>query len=184
MRNTTPIADVIMHPVRMRIIQQLSSREVTTTQLRTALPDVSTATLYRHVAALVDAGIIAVVQERKIRGAVERTLALGSRMAHVDQDELRDMDTEQLRQAFLAYLGNLGEGFDDVLASDDADVRGFLGFGMTRLHVTAEDLAEIQARLGEILEPYRDDTRSTARAVTLATILLPESDVGGTPRTR
>ena len=40
MRKPSPIADVVMHPVRLRIIQQLGSREVTTADLRSALPDV------------------------------------------------------------------------------------------------------------------------------------------------
>ena len=173
MRKTTPIADVIMHPVRMRIIQQIGTRELTTTELRETLPDVATATLYRHVAALVDAGIVAVVGERKVRGAVERTLALGERMAHVDRDELQTMGAEQLRHAFLTYLGQVAERFDASLASDDAQARDYLGFGMTQLHVTTDDLAELQTRLGELLAPYLDADRKDARAVTLATILLP-----------
>ncbi|MFK4852571.1 helix-turn-helix domain-containing protein [Microbacterium sp. ZW T6_19] len=173
MRKTTPIADVIMHPVRMRIIQQIGARELTTTALRETLPDVSTATLYRHVAALVDAGIVAVVGERKIRGAVERTLALGERMAHVDREELQAMDAEQLRRAFLTYLGQVAERFDESLSSDDAQARDYLGFGMTQLHVTTDDLADLQVRLGELLAPYLDPDRQGTRAVTLATILLP-----------
>ncbi|WP_407359053.1 helix-turn-helix domain-containing protein [Microbacterium sp. LTA6] len=173
MRKTTPIADVIMHPLRMRIIQHIGTHEVTTTALREALPDVATATLYRHVAALVDAGIVAVVGERKIRGAVERTLALGERMAHVDRDELQAMGAEQLRHAFLTYLGQVAERFYASLASGEAQARDYLGFGMTQLHVTTDDLAELQMRLGELLAPYADADRKGARAVTLATILLP-----------
>ena len=94
------IADVVMHPVRLRIIQQLGGRSLTTAQLRAALPDVTQATLYRHVATLVDAGILSIVEERRVRGAVERTLALGDRMAHVDQAGLRAMSDAQLRSAF------------------------------------------------------------------------------------
>ena len=97
--NDSSIADVVMHPVRLRIIQQLGGRSLTTAQLRAALPDVTQATLYRHVATLVDSGILSVVEERKVRGAVERTLALGDRMAHVDQTELRAMSDAQLRSA-------------------------------------------------------------------------------------
>lgn len=173
MRKTTPIADVIMHPLRMRIIQQIGAREVTTTALRDTLPDVPTATLYRHVAALVDAGIVAVVGERKIRGAVERTLALGERMAHVGHDELQAMDAERLRQGFLTYLGQIAERFDASLAAEDEGTRDYLGFGMTQLHVTTDDLAELQKRVGELLAPYLDADRKDARVVTLATILLP-----------
>src|SRR6478735_717519 len=112
MADEPSIADVVLHPVRLRIVQQLGGRSLTTAQLRAALPDVTQATLYRHVATLVDAGILTVVEERRVRGAVERTLALGDRMAHVDREELRRVDASQLRTAFLTFLGEVAADFD------------------------------------------------------------------------
>jgi len=169
------IADVVMHPVRLRIIQQLGGRSLTTAQLRAALPDVTQATLYRHVATLVDAGILSVVEERKVRGAVERTLALGDRMAHVDQAGLRAMSDAQLRSAFLAFLGDLSADFDRFVDSEDATLRDFVGFGRVPLYVDATDLAAIQAGLSELLAPYLSETRDDGRRrVSLATVLVPE----------
>lgn len=173
MRKPSPIADVVMHPVRLRIIQQLGAREVTTADLRAALPDIPQATLYRHVAALVDADILSVVDERRIRGAVERTFALGERMAHVDHDELRDMGARELQQAFLTFLAHLGETFDRASATGDPEFRDYLGFGEVQLHVTTRDLAVIQAGLGELLAPYLTDQGGGRRTVTLATALIP-----------
>ncbi|MFZ2175964.1 MAG: helix-turn-helix domain-containing protein, partial [Rhodococcus sp. (in: high G+C Gram-positive bacteria)] len=112
MVSRTPITDVVMHPVRMQIIQKLAGRELTTADLRRTLPDVTPATLYRHVAALLDAGILRVVDERRVRGAVERTLALGERAAHGDLDEVRAMTAEQHRRAFTVFLGQLAGQFD------------------------------------------------------------------------
>jgi len=172
------IADVVMHPVRLRIVQQLGGRRLTTAQLREAMPDVTQATLYRHVATLVDAGILEVVGERRVRGAVERTLALGDQLAHVDQAELRAMSSAQLRAAFLAFLGDVGASFDRVVDHPDPNVRDYLGFGRGPLYVTSEDLAAIQAGLGELLAPYLSDDGTGKRRVNLATILLPEPDDG------
>jgi DNA-binding transcriptional ArsR family regulator len=175
MARSTPIADVVLHPVRLRIIQQFGGgRELTTAQLRNALPDITQATLYRHVGTLVDAQILTVVDERRIRGAVERTLALGDRMAHVDHAELRTMGDAQLRTAFLTFLGELGGGFDRFLTSPDESTRDFLGFGQSPLFVSFEDLATIQAGLTELLAPYREPQPGTRR-VDLATILIPHS---------
>ena len=172
------IADVVMHPVRLRIIQQLGGRSLTTAQLRAALPDVTQATLYRHVATLVDAGILSVVEERKVRGAVERTLALGDRMAHVDQAGLRAMSDAQLRSAFLAFLGDLSADFDRFVDSEDATLRDFVGFGRVPLYVDATDLAAIQAGLSELLAPYLSETRDDGRRrVSLATVLVPEPEL-------
>ncbi|WP_396126290.1 helix-turn-helix domain-containing protein [Cellulomonas sp. NS3] len=164
-----------MHPVRLRIIQTVGTHRLTTTELRASLPDVPQATLYRHVAALVDADVLAVVDERRVRGAVERTLALGGQMAHVDHAELREMGEQDLRLAFLTFLANLGEMFDRASADGvEGAFRDLLGFGQVQLHVTTEDLAEIQARLGELLAPYLAGGAAGSRTVTLATVLLPE----------
>ena len=176
--NDSSIADVVMHPVRLRIIQQLGGRSLTTAQLRAALPDVTQATLYRHVATLVDFGILSVVEERKVRGAVERTLALGERMAHVDQTELRAMSDAQLRSAFLAFLGDLSADFDRFVDSEDATLRDFVGFGRVPLYVDATDLAALQAGLSELLAPYLSETRDAGRRrVSLATVLVPEPEL-------
>lgn len=171
------IADVVMHPVRLRIIQQLGGRRLTTAQLRAALPDVTQATLYRHVATLVDAGILSVVEERRVRGAVERTLALGDRMAHVDHAELRAMSDGQLRSAFLAFLGDVSADFDRFVDSEDRVLRDFVGFGRVALYVDTADLADIQAGLSELLAPYLSQSRGGKRRVSLATVLVPEPEL-------
>ena len=166
-----------MHPVRMRIIQHLGGRDLTTAELRAALPDVAQATLYRHVAALVDADVIAVSGERRVRGAVERTLTLGPRMAHVDAQELRGMESEDLRQSFLVFLAHLGEDFDRFAGAEDAArLREYLGFGAVPLYVSAEDLREIQQGLGELLAPYLTEADGKQR-VMLSTTLLPSTSL-------
>ncbi|GAB3749174.1 helix-turn-helix domain-containing protein [Microlunatus parietis] len=169
------IAEIVTHPVRVRIIQQLGGRELTTAQLRAALPDVSQPTLYRQVAILVEAGVLTIVAERRVRGAVERTLALGERLAHIDHEGLRAMSDAQLRSAFLSFLGQVGRTFDLFLDAGDPQLREFLGFGTGSLYVNADDLATIQAGLTKVLAPYQVDQGGGRRRVDLSTILIPEA---------
>ncbi len=171
-----PVADLVLHPVRMKIIQQLGGRNMTTTQLRAALPEVKQATLYRHVAAMLDADLLAVVDERQVRGGVERTLALGRRMAHVGPDELEAMDAAQLRSGFAMFLGGLSNDFDDALEDGRTDTRSFLGFGRAPLHLDTQDLEKLQSDLMELLAPYRERRTEGQRRVSLATILVPDVD--------
>ena len=50
-------ADLLLHPVRLRIVEAfLGDRALTTSALAAELADVPPASLYRHVARLVDAG--------------------------------------------------------------------------------------------------------------------------------
>lgn len=175
MPEPSKLADVILHPVRLRIVQQLGGRDLTTSELRTALPDVSQATLYRHVAALVDAGVVAVADERRVRGAVERTLTLGDRMAHVDAPELRAMESGELRQSFLTFLAQLGRDFDRFVdAEDSAALRGYLGFGLVPLYVDADDLATLQHGLSQLIAPLLSDNGDGKQRVMLSTTLLPD----------
>ncbi|WP_420110641.1 helix-turn-helix domain-containing protein [Pseudactinotalea sp.] len=174
MRHASALAEVVLHPVRLRIIQQLGGRERTTAQLREALPDIPQATLYRHVAALLDAKVVAVVDERRSRGAIERTLALGDRMAAIDHTELAAMSSAQLSAAFLTFLGDVTSDFDRFLAADSPQSRELVGFARTPLYVSTEDLATIQAGLAELLTPYLTEREDGQQRVNLATILLPD----------
>ncbi len=71
------INEIMLNSVRMRMIQLVAAKgSMTATELCAAMGDVPRTTLYRHVGVLLDSGIFFVVSEKKIRGSVERTLAL------------------------------------------------------------------------------------------------------------
>ncbi len=71
------INEILLNPVRIRIIQELALRQtVTASELCAVISDVPRTTMYRHISVLLDSGIATVVAEKKIRGSLERTLAL------------------------------------------------------------------------------------------------------------
>ena len=72
---------------RLRIVQALVGAPMTPLQLRDLLGDVSQATLYRHLNQLADGGLVEVVDERPVRGRVERTYAVvSSKVSLTDAD--------------------------------------------------------------------------------------------------
>ncbi|WP_209324578.1 helix-turn-helix domain-containing protein [Brevibacterium renqingii] len=168
--------DAVLHPVRMKIVGQLGGRTMTTTQLREALPEVKQATLYRHISALLEAQVLTVVDERKVRGAVERTLGLGERLAHVDHEGLDAMDDVQLRSAFLGFLTSLSSDFERLLDESGREDRGLLGFTRAPLYIDPEELPALQSGLMDLLAPYLEPRREGQRRFSLATVLLPEVD--------
>ena len=97
-------ADLLLHPVRLRIVTEISGQVATARQLRQALPDLPQTTLYRHLHALVRAGILQVVQEKPVRGTVERTYAL-SAPPSLTADDLRGMTKSEYQEAFAGFLG-------------------------------------------------------------------------------
>ena len=88
-------SDLLLHPVRMRIVQALlGDRELTTAQLQGELPDVPAATLYRQVAALLNGGALEVTNERRVRGTYERTYRLRPENTHIGPEDAAAMTPE------------------------------------------------------------------------------------------
>ncbi|RCG13963.1 ArsR family transcriptional regulator [Streptomyces diacarni] len=115
-------ANELIHPVRMRILQTLlGADELTTAQLRDRLPDVASATMYRHVAALAQAGVIEVVSERPVRGTVERSYRVRQEQALVDSDTRDAMGTEDHRRAFTVFSAAVMGDFERYLSREDAE---------------------------------------------------------------
>src|SRR5579862_6882705 len=168
-------ADLLLHPVRLRIVQAfLGDRALTTSQLRDELPDVSAASLYRHVARLVEAGVLNVVAERRVRGAVERTYVLRVAAASISLDELERMSRDDHRQAFMAYVAALLSDFDRYLARADFDpVHDGVGYRMAGLWLDDAELVEFARDLLRVVQPrLANPPRPGRRRRILGTVLL------------
>ncbi|TDW81911.1 helix-turn-helix protein [Kribbella pratensis] len=172
----TPVLDVLLHPIRWRIVQRVLGREVTTTDLKRDLPDVPATTLYRHVAALIDAGYLTVVRERKIRGTTERTLGLDqTKVGRIDEREARAMTPDQHRQAFLMMLTRLAADFDRVVESGDLYPRLHqLGYSQLALYLSPDDMTAFRSAFEELIAPYLAESPGKDRVV-LSMFSLPDS---------
>jgi hypothetical protein len=169
-------ADLLLHPVRLRVVQAfLGDRALTTAQLREELPDVPAGSLYRHVARLVAGGVLAVVGERRVRGAVERTYVLRASRARIGVNELAAMSREDHRQAFLAFLAGLIGDFDRYLARDEIDpLRDGASYNLAAMWLDDAELAELARELAIVLQPRLANEEAPGRTRRiLATVLVP-----------
>jgi hypothetical protein len=172
-------ADLLLHPVRLRIIKAfLGDRALTTTQLAAELDDVPTGSLYRHVALLSRAGLLHVVAEHRIRGTVERTYALRQAAARVRPGELAAMSTEEHSRAFMAYVAGLLADFDRYLAAGPPDLgRDRAGYTVAGLYLTDAELTAFLRDLAAIVQPLLANAPGQGRRRRiLYTIFLPEPD--------
>jgi len=169
-------ADLLLHPVRLRIVQAfLGDRALTTTALREELADIPPTSLYRQVARLVDAGILMVVAERRVRGAVERTYVLRLSAASIGLDEVAAMTAEDHHQAFMAYVAGLLGDFDRYLARGDIDLlRDQVSYRLAAMWLSDAEFAELRRELTRVLQPrlaYPPAPGRTRRI--LASVMLP-----------
>lgn len=127
---------------------------MTTSQLRNELSDIPPATLYRHVSRLVEAGVLAVVNERRARGAIERTYTLRASAATVDLAEIAAMSIEDHRKMFLAFVAGLMAEYDRYLEKGDVNlVRDGVSYGLSGIWLTNDELKELMSELTTVLQP-------------------------------
>src|SRR6266536_194923 len=142
-------ADLLLHPVRLRIVQAfLGDRALTTSALGA---------------------------ERRVRGALERTYVLRLTAASIGLDELAAMSPDEHRQAFMAFVAGLLGDFDRYLARGDIDfLRDGVRYNMAGLWLDDAELTELQRELLRVLQPRLANPPAPGRKRRiLGTILLP-----------
>jgi len=148
-------ADLLLHPVRLRIVKAfLGDRALTATQLAAELDDVPAASIYRHVAMLAKAGVLQVVAERRVRGAVERTYMLRLLAAAIGPDEVANMTVDQHIQAFMAYIAGLLGDFDRYIGAGPPDpVRDGAAYRVAAMWLTDSEFADFLTDLASVALP-------------------------------
>lgn len=69
-------SELIIHPVRFRILRELAQGQLTTQELDNRLPDVATSSLYRHLKLLLKGGVVSVAETRLVNGIQEKVYQL------------------------------------------------------------------------------------------------------------
>ena len=148
-------ADLLLHPVRLRIVKAfLGDLALTTSELAVELDDVPAGSLYRHIGLLAKAGVLQVVAERRVRGAVERTYTLRQAAAQIPPGEVRQMTAEEHAQAFVAFVAGLMADFDRYLATSPPDpVRDGAGYRVNAMWLSDEEFGEFVRDLSEVYLP-------------------------------
>lgn len=172
-------SDLLLHPVRMRIVQcLLGNRELTTADLRGELPDVPPATLYRQVATLLDGGAIEVVDERRVRGTFERTYRVRPENVSVGAEEAAAMTPEEHGAAFVAFMTGRLADFERYLSAGDPDLlRDRVGYRVNALHLSDEETDELIARMSDLVRPLMENGPAPGRRRRIfSTVLMPAAE--------
>ena len=171
-------ADLLLHPVRLRILKAfLGDRAFTTSQLAAELDDVPAGSLYRHVARLTKAGVLQVVAERRVRGAVERTYTLRLIAAQVGPGEVATMTSEDHSRAFMAFVAGLLADFDRYLASGAPDlVRDGVSYSAAAVWLTDAEYADFLRDVRLLIQPRLANPPGKRRRRMLSSVLMPAPD--------
>jgi hypothetical protein len=172
-------ADLLLHPVRLRIVQVfLGGRTLTTKELASEISDVPPASLYRQVARLELGGALIVVRERKVRGTMERTYALRSSALGVSLEELATMTTNDHRQLFMSFVAGLIGEFERYLDIDEIDLgRDGVSYQTQTVWLDDDELSTLANDLAAVLAPHLANTaRSGRKRRSLSTVFMPATN--------
>jgi DNA-binding transcriptional ArsR family regulator len=172
-------AELLLHPIRMRIVTEVVGRQLTTRQIAAALPDIPQATLYRQVGTLLEGGILEVVAEQRINGAVERSYAVKAESGQLSPDDLRGLTPEQHLEYFSVFANALIADFAAYIRQADTSrvLEDGLSYSRATVYLTEAQAIEIKERVRELVLSYISQPPAEgAERFVLGSVFIPQGE--------
>jgi DNA-binding transcriptional ArsR family regulator len=174
--------EIIMHPVRMKICQALMRNKengLTPREMVKIIKDVPQATLYRHIQVMVEAGIIHVINEKKVKSVSEKYFALNEEVARIDTEEWKKASYDEKLNYFASYqllLMTQYQSFLKKLGEQDGQ-EDRSSFSVVELKLDEEHFIQFQHELNELMTKYYHSTSNEkdAQVRTIAVTIIPET---------
>lgn len=161
--------EVMLNPVRMRIIQELATRQnITASELCEKISDVPRTTIYRHINILLDNNILSVVSEKKIRGSLERTLALNT------GEILKNNTIENASQSAWSFLMNRYARFHNYFSGENPDPgKDKIFLNTTVLMMNDSEFDQFLSELRDLLIKYNFEVADGRKSRDISVISAP-----------
>ena len=157
------LAEIVMNPVRQRIFQYFLLHDTgTVKELRKALPDIPSASLYRHIKILADSSILTVVGENRIRGTVESVYQFNK-----DATATEDENGNAVQMSLLSICAAFAKYFSGGNADPERDM---LLFTNCTLLLTDGEFSDFLSEINEVTVKYMKQASSESskpRRITL-----------------
>jgi DNA-binding transcriptional ArsR family regulator len=143
---------MLLHPVRIRIVSEFTGRQRTVRNLADALPDIPQATLYRHVAALVDGGVLEQVGERAVRGPSERVYRVAPGADRIRPEEIDAVPAAEQRRMFAVFTASLIDSFAAYVGSGAAvPSADGLAYNRAVVHLSRQERLDFATRFADLV---------------------------------
>jgi len=156
---------------------------MTTREIAQALPDISQASVYRHIAVLAEAGILYVAEEKPARALTERVYALDETKAYIEPDERGGMTQDDYLRYFFQFIEGLRQTYRRYAAGAGADTdpnRDGVSFYGEVLHLTPEEMDELRKEMRAVTRRFQDNApRPDRRRFYIGRLTLPDDGATG-----
>jgi DNA-binding transcriptional ArsR family regulator len=145
-------ADLILHPARLQILQALALKPMNTQELADNLNGVPKSSIYRHMRALLDGGMVEVAETRQVKGVLEKFYRL-AQAPHLSQADVSSYTPEQNLRYFIMFLAEQIQGFAGYLDSHpEQDFQADrVGYTEINFYATPAELDNLQAGVNKLL---------------------------------
>lgn len=152
-------AEVLMHPVRMKILQALMHNKeegLSTLEMNSIIKDVPQATLYRHIQILVDESIIKIVKERKVRSVTEKFYALNEGAEILSKEDWTQLTIKQKLNYVSNYQLTLLSQYQNYLHSlgEEERLADLSTFSFIDLTLTTDQFMSFENELNDLIIKY------------------------------
>lgn len=162
-------ADLLLHPVRSRIVGATAARSLTTAQLAQVLQDVPLPSLYRHIRILADAEILKVTEIKAARGT-EKTYTLAEHGGELPPDEIQ---TPEAQLAALTNFSNLIVHCYRAYTATGGEEPARAG--MTALNLTEDEHERLTQAIRDLIAPLAQNGPGEGRIRRLLSVIdLPD----------
>lgn len=170
--------DLLLHPIRLRIVQLLVNRPMTANQIKDQLTDVAQATLYRQLKALLDGGLLEVVDEQAVRGGLERTYGVVESATKLDYADVADAEPDEHFRLFATFIGTILNDYSSYLNNEGFDLQeDRVGYSQAPLWLTTEEFDEFASAIRHVVsERLQNQPTPERRRYLLNTIVMPETN--------
>jgi DNA-binding HxlR family transcriptional regulator len=140
------IIKAMMHPIRIKIIQELGvKKQATTKELQSSCGDCAQATLYRHIKDLLKYEIIVVDSENYINGIIEKVYKLNDDLNKMILGDPKKLTKDDYLRMFTQFLLSVLTDFNNYFEQDEPmkGIQSNIGFTSTALYLSDEEMMEL-----------------------------------------
>ncbi|MCB9897671.1 MAG: helix-turn-helix domain-containing protein [Planctomycetes bacterium] len=171
------LSELLVHPIRLRILGALSGREMTTRKLARVLREVPQATLYRHVRTLAENGLLEVSEQRTVNGIVESTYRLVPGAARLDREAFAALPPADHLRCFGMFAGaQLVEAQDYFTQPSYDTTREGMTYFRAGLMLDDAEAQEFRVELLALVKRFGSRPEAGRRMRMLSVAFIPETE--------
>ena len=173
--NIKNMMEHLTNPTRAKIFIEIAKAEQTAKTLLELLPEISQPTMYRHIKALLDGGIITVASEKKVRGVTEKTYCMNAQMTHDIGKIVEENDGPAYYQLFVQYITAIAQQFEAYAHSPGINIiEDLAAFTTAPIYASREEIIAVSEKMAEIILPLMQNEPAPGRKLrNFCTILSP-----------